>query len=143
MLGNIIPILWVVENLAIENKNMAILWGKNYGVVELWVHVKRPIIHKEWRGKVEGFMSYLGNGHVQKPTIYLENHLAKSAWPIGKFSWTLWKSTWISSRSVLCQVWFILLTSPPNCEFGELVGWAPILRRHLTKHNGQHNTQED
>jgi hypothetical protein len=29
-----------------------------------------------------------------------------------------------------------LLTSPPNCEFGELVGWAPIFQRHLTKHNG-------
>ncbi len=40
MLGNIIPIWWVVENLAIDNKNMAILLGKNYGVLELWVHVK-------------------------------------------------------------------------------------------------------
>jgi hypothetical protein len=50
MLGKILPIWWVVENLAIDNKNMAILWRKNYGVVELWVHVKWPIIHKEWRG---------------------------------------------------------------------------------------------
>jgi hypothetical protein len=40
MLGNIIPIGWVVENLAIDKKNMAILRRKNYGVVELWVHVK-------------------------------------------------------------------------------------------------------
>jgi hypothetical protein len=40
MLGNIIPIWWVVENLAIDNKYRAILLGKNYGVLELWVHVK-------------------------------------------------------------------------------------------------------
>jgi hypothetical protein len=58
MLGNIIQIWWIVENLAIDNKNMAILWGKNYRVLELCVHVKWPIIHKEWRGKVEGFMPW-------------------------------------------------------------------------------------
>ncbi len=29
-----------------------------------------------------------------------------------------------------------MLTFPSNCEFGELVGWTPILQRHLTKHNG-------
>jgi hypothetical protein len=58
MLGNIIGIWWVVENLAIDNKNMAILWGKTYGVPKLWVHVKWPIIHKECRGKVEGFMPW-------------------------------------------------------------------------------------
>jgi len=40
MLGNIIPMGWVVEILAIANKNMAILRGKHYGVVKLWVHVK-------------------------------------------------------------------------------------------------------
>jgi hypothetical protein len=50
MLGNIIPMWWVVENLAIDNKNMAILWGKNYGFLDLWVHVKWAITRKEWRG---------------------------------------------------------------------------------------------
>ncbi len=100
------------------------------------MYVKWPIIHEQWRGKVEGFISYLGNGHVWKPIIYLQNHLAKSTWPIGKFIWTLWKSKWIPSHSVLCQVLFILLTFPLNCEFDEPVGWAPILQRHLTKHNG-------
>ncbi len=29
-----------------------------------------------------------------------------------------------------------MLTFPPSCEFGKPTRWAPILRRHLTKHNG-------
>jgi len=78
MLGNIIPILWVVENLAIDNKNMAIFQRKKLWSCRIVGTCKMTSIHKEWRGKVEGFMPYLGNGHVQKPTIYLENHLAKS-----------------------------------------------------------------
>jgi hypothetical protein len=40
MLGDIIPIVWVVENLAIDKKNIAVLRRKSYGFVELWVHVK-------------------------------------------------------------------------------------------------------
>jgi len=40
MLGNIIPIWWVVENLAIKNKTHGNSLRKKNGVLELWVHVK-------------------------------------------------------------------------------------------------------
>jgi hypothetical protein len=43
-----------------------------------WHQDKRKDNGAMTKGKVEGLRLYLGNRHVGKPIIYLENHLGKS-----------------------------------------------------------------
>jgi len=105
MVGNIIPISWVVENLMIDNKNMAILWGKNYGVLELWVHVKWPIIHKEWGGGLSGGVhALLGQWACVKTYYLFRKPSCKIQMGNRQIHLNIMKSKWIPSCSILCQV---------------------------------------